>query len=138
MALPAAKLTDSKVRLVCTADPCVTPKESDDLGWIPRARANLSDGADIVVIRSATRHEYAEALDCKGATSALVHLAECGLVKVNEDGDPAAFLASVDMAALVALGAYVQDVCNGIDPSQRQRRIFGGDVDDDHDAPEDD
>jgi len=138
MALPAAKLQDAKVRVCCTADPCVTPKDDEDVGWIPRARANLSDGADVVVIRAATRREYAEALDCSGATSALVHLAQCGVVKINDDGDVPAFLAAVDMSALVSLGAYIQDMCNGLDPAIRQRRIFGGDVDDDLDPPEDD
>lgn len=115
--------TTDFVTLVSSADPDVTAKNGL-VGWMPKTKAQVRKGADVVKVRALSNVDLARGFDADGPAQSLAGLAMAGVVSVNGDRDCGDWVSACSYKHAMALGAYIQDISLGVDPSQRQRALY--------------
>lgn len=124
-----------RIELVCSADPDVTPNDEGETGWMPRSKAGVGPGADVVTVRPLTRVEYAQLSDVSGATERWVRAARMAVVSVNGNVLASDWFEGVqDLSVLWTLGAWVWYSSDGRDPQPFQRLVFSGSSPEDAEA----
>lgn len=133
MAIPSRATTADAADFVLVGDPDVSPRDPADVGWIPKARAVVQPGADVVRVRPLNIDERMAVRDVtaigESYNRAQLERARRGVVAVNGDNSRDAvnaFCESIPEAAVVLLGATVEAVTAAIDPQAFFRRVVIG------------
>ena len=132
MAIATLPTIESRLEIVFTEDPDVTPKNGCK-GWIAVDAADVDKGADVLEVRPLNIAERTTALDIDGIHAGMLKRVFKGVTKVNGQTDKKQirdWIERCPSSAVFLLGCYIASVTAGDDPQNSQAAFF-------REAPED-
>lgn len=115
MAIKKQKRTTHRVELVWYDDDEVTPKDPLATGWMPRHLAQVSPGADVVLVEALDIDGRADAQDGKGFNARMLRYARLGTVGINGSRKAVGkWMSHMDPTVVTLLGVAVSHLTGGL------------------------